>query len=59
MGKHFSPAEQDNIQKWKGGGWTTPQIQERFAKDRARVGCRPNVQTSERQNVRTSERPNV
>jgi hypothetical protein len=29
MGKHFSPAELDNIAKWKDAGWTTTQIYER------------------------------
>jgi len=36
MGKHFTTAEQDNIQKWVGEGWTTTQIHARLVKDRAR-----------------------
>ena len=49
MGKHLSPAELDNIQKWKSKSWTPVQIHAQLAKDRKRKRQRgPDLTTARR-----------
>ena len=49
MGKHFSPAELDNIQNWKSKSWTPVQIHAQLTKDRTCTRQRgPDLTTARR-----------